>query len=169
MRITRFPSLSENQFLGCNAAFVDVLTGELHAATIALRRLEGHNKGSAFAHEMTLDQHRYGALIVLDRWGTVVRAFGPHVELARWGGIVEGSAERVEAAEKVLSRANDVLDSVDAYKPDMVEGVAAALQSVGAIFRIEREAAEQMAGLGPMLPEDYREARRILLEDLAAR
>ena len=33
----------------------------------------------------------------------------------------------------------------------------------------ERDDAEQSAKLGPMLPEEYREARRIFLEDLAAR
>ena len=61
MHITRYPSLSQQQFLGCVAAFVDALTGELNAATLALRRLEGKSKGAAFAYEMTLDTHRYGA------------------------------------------------------------------------------------------------------------
>ena len=76
MRITRFPSISEPQFLGCVAAFVDSLSGELNSAAMALRRLEGKGKGAAFAYEMTLDTHRYGALIVLDRWSTVVGTFG---------------------------------------------------------------------------------------------
>jgi hypothetical protein len=169
LRITRYPSLTENQFLGCNAAFVDSLTGELNATAIALRRLAGQAKGSAFAHEMTLDAHRYGALIVLDRWGTVVRAFGPHVTLARWGEIVEGAGERLEAGEKLLARANELLDSGGAYPPEMVEAVLLALQSVSGLFARERDGADQMAKLGPMLPEEYREARRIFLEDLAAR
>jgi len=67
LRITRFPSITEPQFFGCVSAFVDSLAGELNSASIALRRLEGQSKGSAFAYEMTLDTHRYGALIVLDR------------------------------------------------------------------------------------------------------
>ena len=71
MRITRYPNINEPQFFGCVAAFVDSLSGELNAASLALRRLEGQGKGRAFAFEMTLDQHRYGALIVLDRWSTV--------------------------------------------------------------------------------------------------
>ena len=71
MRILRYPSITEQQFTGCVTAFVDTLSGELNAATIALRRLEGRAKGSAFAYEMTLDTHRYGALIVLDRWGSL--------------------------------------------------------------------------------------------------
>ncbi len=79
MRIIRFPSISEHQFLGCTAAFMDSLFGELHSAAIALRRLEGRAKGDAFAYEMELDTHRYGALIVLDRWTSVVGTFGPHL------------------------------------------------------------------------------------------
>lgn len=169
MRITRYPSISENQFLGCNAAFVDSLAGELNATAIALRRLDGSSKGSAFAHEMTLDAHRYGALIVLDRWNTLVRAFGPHLELSRWPGILEGAGVRIESAEKLLARANNLLDAGDRYAHEMVEAVLLALQSVNGVFSTEREAADQMARLGPMLPEEYREARQIFLEDLAAR
>jgi len=169
LRIIRFPSISENQFLGCNAAFVDSLTGELNATAVALRRLQGSSKGSAFAHEMTLDAHRYGALIVLDRWGTVLRAFSPHLSLSRWSGIVEGAPARIEAAEKLLARANELLDSGDTYGNGMVEAVLLALQSVSGVFAAERDAADQMAKLGPMLPEEYREARRIFSEDLAGR
>ena len=54
MRITRYPSISESQFLGCTAAFVDSLFGELQSAAIALTRLEGRAKGDAFAYEMPL-------------------------------------------------------------------------------------------------------------------
>jgi len=35
VRIIRYPSISEHQFLGCTAAFVDSLFGELHSAAIA--------------------------------------------------------------------------------------------------------------------------------------
>ena len=44
-----------------------------------------------------------------------------------------------------------------------------AFQSVNNVFEEERAEAEQSAKLGPMLPEEYRDARRIFLEDLAAR
>jgi hypothetical protein len=40
---------------------------------------------------------------------------------------------------------------------------------VEGLFSEERRTAEQDATLGPMLTEDYRSARRIFLEDLAAR
>ena len=98
MRITRYPSISEHQFLGCTAAFVDSLFGELHSAAIALRRLEGKSKGDAFAYEMTLDTHRYGALIVLDRWNSVAGTFGPHLRLSQRPGIVDDAAPRIQAA-----------------------------------------------------------------------
>ena len=169
MRITRYPNISEAQFFGCVSAFVDSLSGELNAASMALRRLAGSRKGAAFAYEMTLDTHRYGALIVLDRWSTLVAAFGPHLVIGRHAEIIGRAGERVRAAEEILGRANMLVDAAPAYSEDVVEACAMAFQSVDAIFAEERAEAEQSGRLGPMLPEEYRDARRIFLEDLAAR
>jgi hypothetical protein len=169
LRITRFPALSEAQFLGCTAAFVDSLTGELNAAAGALRRLEGQVKGAAFAYEMALDTHRYGALIVLDRWSSLLGAFGPHLQLSRHQTIVGEGAARVQTAEGILGSANHVLDAAEGYSSEVVEACVLAFQSLDTTFAEERSAAAQSAKLGPMLPEDYTSARRIFLEDLAAR
>jgi hypothetical protein len=169
LRIIRFPALSEAQFFGCTAAFVDSLFGELNAAASALRRLEGQSKGAAFAYEMTLDTHRYGALIVLDRWSTLLRAFGPHLRLSRRQTIVESGASRIQAAEGTLGVANNLLDASERYFPAVVEACLLAFQSQQTTFAEERNEAGQSAKLGPMLPEDYTSARRIFLEDLAAR
>ena len=169
MRITRFPSITETQFYGCVSAFVDALTGELNAATIALRRLTGRGKGGAFAFEMTLDTHRYGALIVLDRWSTLVAAFAPQLLLPRRAEIAAQAAERVKAAEEILNRANLMVDAASGYDEGVVEACVMAFQTVSGIFSEERAEAEQAATLGPMLPEEYKEARQIFLQDLAAR
>ena len=169
MRISRFPSLTEAQFFGCTSAFVDSLSGELNAASIALRRLEGKSKGSAFAYEMTFDTHRYGALIVIDRWSALVSAFGPHLELSRRRGIISGAPERIRTADTILGYANLLVDAADAYSRAIVEACALAFQSLNTTFAEERAEADQSAKLGPMLPEDYTAARRIFLEDLAAR
>jgi hypothetical protein len=169
VRITRFPSISEHKFLGCAAAFVDSLFGELHSAAIALRRLEGKSKGDAFAYEMELDTRRYGALIVLDRWNSLVGTFGPHLQLSQRPAIVEEAPQRVAAAEGILNRVNQLIDASDHYGSDLVEVCAAAFQTLKTTFNDERAAAEQWARLGPMQPDEYREARRIFLEDLAAR
>ena len=169
MRITRYPNISEPQFFGCVSAFVDSLAGELNAATMSLRRLAGSRKGSAFAYEMTLDTHRYGALIVLDRWSTLVGAFGPHLEIGRRADIIGRAAGRVRAAEEILGRANLLVDAAPAYSKDVVEACVMAFQAVDGVFAEERTEAEQSGRLGPMLPEEYRDARRIFLEDLAAR
>ena len=169
MRIIRFPSISENQFLGCTAAFVDSFFGELHSAAIALRRLEGKSKGDAFAFEMELDTRRYGALIVLDRWSSLVGTFGPHLQLSTRPGIIEDAPERIAGAEKILNRANQLIDAADHYGSELVEVCVTAFQTLKTTFTDERAAAEQWARLGPMQPEEYREARRIFLEDLAAR
>ena len=169
MRITRYPNISEPQFFGCVAAFVDSLSGELNAAIMPLRRLAGAPKGSAFAYEMTLDTHRYGALIVLDRWSKLVGAFVPHLKIGRHADILGLAGERVRAAEDLLGRANMLLDAAPAYSEDVVEACAMAFQSVDGVFAEERAEAEQSGKLGPMLPEEYQQARRIFLEDLAAR
>jgi len=169
LRISRFPSLTQAQFFGCTAAFVDSLSGELNAATIALRRLEGQSKGSAFAYEMTFDTHRYGALIVIDRWSTLLSAFGPHLELSHHQAIISSAPERIRAAETILGAANRLVDAADDYSPAIVEACALAFQSLNSTFAEERAAADQSAKLGPMLPEDYTSAHRIFLEDLAAR
>jgi hypothetical protein len=169
LRITRFPSLTEQQFLGCTAAFVDSLFGELNAAALALRRLENRPKGAAFAHEMTLDNHRYGALIVLDRWATLVNAFGAHVSLPGHGAIVGNAPARVQTAENILGRVNQLIDASAAYGSELVEACVVAFQSLQTTFSEERACAGQNATLGPMLPQDYKEARRIFLEDLAER
>lgn len=169
MRITRFPSITEPQFQGCTSAFVDSLFGELNSAAAALRRLEGQSKGSAFAYEISLDAHRYGALIVLDRWLALVDAFGPHVRLSRHPDIIGNARARVETAAHILGTANQLIDASEAYGAGLVEACALAFQSLHTTFEEERADAGQSAKLGPMLSEEYREARRIFLEDLAAR
>lgn len=169
MRITRFPSLTEPEFLGCTAAFVDSLSGELNAALLSLSRLEGQPKGAAFAHEMALDTHRYGALIVLDRWATLVNAFGPHLRLSSRPEIVDHASARVQSAENILGRVNHLIDASASYAGELVEACRMAFQSLHMTFADERAAAEQAMLLGPMLPEEFKQARRIFLEDLAVR
>jgi hypothetical protein len=165
LRITRFPSLTNDQFLGCVAAFSDALTGELNAAALALRRLEGQAKGSAFAHEMALDARRYGALIVLDRWLALAAAFGAHLQHP----IAHAAPERVETAERLIASANQLIDSAASYDPTVVEAALMTFRTVTAAFEEERRAADESAKLGPMLSSDFVSARKIFGEDLAAR
>jgi len=169
LRITRFLSLTESQFRGCISAFVDSLSGELNGAAMYLRKLENQPKGAAFAYEMSLDTHRYGALVVLDRWATLIDAFGADPALERDREIIELAPARVQTAENILGRANQLIDAACQYTPELVSACVMALQSIDVTFADERKAAEQSSQLGPMLPEDYRQARGIFLEDLAAR
>jgi hypothetical protein len=77
--------------------------------------------------------------------------------------------ERVGAAEEILGRSNNLIDAAEQYSVAVVEACLVAFQSLNTIFEEERAEVEQTAKLGPMLPEEYRDARRIFLEDLAAR
>ncbi len=169
MHILRFPSLSDDQFRGCVAALVDSLNGEFNAAAAALRRLEGQAKGSGFVNEIALDQHRYGALIVLDRWSALVASFGPHLAQSRASALVETAAERTQAAENILLAVNALIDEADRYDGTITEACRTAFDSVMSLFAAERADAEKAAKLGPMLSADYKEGRRIFLEDLSAR
>lgn len=169
MHITRFPNLTGPQFQGCVSAFVDSLSGELNAATMYLRKLENQPKGAAFAYEMALDTHRYGALLVVDRWATMVNAFARDPALLPYRGIVTRAPAQVQTAEALLNRANALIDATPQYTPELIGACILAYQSLNVTFDTERKEAEQSARLGPMLPEDYRQARRIFLEDLAER
>jgi len=169
VQITRHAHLSEPQFLGCVSAFADSLTGELNSAAMYLRKLDGQLKGAAFAYEMALDRHRYGALTVLDRWSAFMAAFGPHMSLSRYPDIVEQAPARVRAAEGILESANRLIDAAPGYSSDVVAACILAFQTLAATFAEERQAAEQSAKLGPMLPDDFIQARGVFLQDLAAR
>lgn len=155
--------------MGCVSAFADALTGELNSAAMYLRKLDGLGKGAAFAYEMSLDRHRYGALTVLDRWGAVVAAFGPHLALSRYAGIIPEAPARVRTAESILESANRLLDAASDYSPEVVEACVLAFQSLATTFAEERQAASQFEQLGPMLADEFKQARGMFLQDLAAR
>jgi hypothetical protein len=169
VQITRHPSLTEPQFLGCASAFVDALSGELNAAAMYLRKVEGQPKGAAFAYEMSLDRHRYGALTVLDRWAELVRAFGAHLKLSRYQSIIDEAPTRTRTAEEILLRANEVIDAAREYSNEVVTACVLAFQSLATTFEEERRAAEQSALLGPLLPQEFKQARAMFVQDLAAR
>jgi hypothetical protein len=169
VRITRYQSLSEPQLLGCLSAFVDSLRGELNAAAMYLRKLEGQSKGRAFAYEMALDRHRYGALMMLDRWSRLVGTFASNLQLSRHQSVIYEAGRRVAAAVEILERTNAVIDAAEQYSIEMVAACGLAFQAVEAAFEEERHAAEQSAKLGPLLPAEFTEARNTFLRDLAAR
>lgn len=173
MQILRYLSLTEPEYAGCVSAFVDSLSGELNSATSFLRRLEGSGKGAAFSYEMSFDRGRYGALVVLDRWRHLHRAFAPHLGPGlghpALQTILEEYERRVTAGETILARANDLVDAAGAYHREAVEAVLLAFEQIRGIFRQEMTFAEQTARLGPMLTEPQQTARSTFLADLAQR
>ena len=99
----------------------------------------------------------------------LVGTFGPHLQLSQRPAIVDEAPARIAAAEKILGRVNQLIDAAGNYGSDLVEACVTAFQTLKTTFNDERAAAEEWARLGPMQPDEYREARRIFLEDLAAR
>jgi hypothetical protein len=169
MQILRYPAITSTQFLGATGAFWDTLTNTLSLTLGNLQKLAGRRKGAAFAYEMEMDKARYGALIVLERWGVFVQTFGPHIVLDVRKGIIGEAPARIKAAEDLLRRANQMMDAAEEYSDELLAAAALAFDTVRATFAEERQSAEQMALLGPMLPEDYEEARRLFMADLNAR
>jgi hypothetical protein len=82
---------------------------------------------------------------------------------------VQEAPARVQAAEGILESANRLIDAADGYSSDVVEACVLAFQSLATTFAEERRAADQSAQLGPMLPDEFKQARGIFLQDLAAR
>ena len=171
VQILRNPSLTEPEYAGCVAAFVDSLAGELNAASTYLKRLEGAAKGAGFAFEIGLDRGRYGALLVLDRWRHLNAAFGPHLAAgdAALAEVVREAGRRITAGEAILARVNDLLDASERYQPEVVEAALLGLQQVHRIFQQESEVAEKASRLGPLLPQEQKAARTLFLADLAQR
>ena len=169
MQITRFLSLDENQFLGCLSAFTDTLSGELNSALAYLRRMENRRKGAAFAFEMQLDKHRYGAMIVLERWTDFTRAFAGHVQLGRHQHLFDQAPQRVTQSQRILEQSNQLIDNADTYATEIIEACAMAYRTIEFTFQEERKAADQTVALGPLLPEEFKEYRRVFLTDLSER
>lgn len=169
MQITRYTSLNEAQFLGCASAFVDSLSGALNGAVMYLHKLHGQRKGAAFAFEIQLDRGRYGAMMILDRWAEFVRAFAPYAEFPQHREILDETPRRVQQAGGLLEKMNQFLDAASDYSETVVAACESGFQTVELTFQQERQAVERALSLGPMLPEDFKEYRRVFLGDLAAR
>lgn len=169
MRIIRSLSLSEAQFLGCVDAFLDSLHGELNSALMYLRKMEGRPKGAAFAFEMRLDQHRYGALLVLERWTRFLETFQHHTGYARHQALFDGASAKGSSAEKLVEQANHLIDAAPDYSPDLVEACALTFRTIEKLFAEERRAAAEARLLAAADSSEFQESRGVFLGDLAAR
>lgn len=169
MRILRYPTLSEAECLGCVSAFVDSLSSAIEGMLTFVRRLQGQPKGAAFAFEMQLDSHRYGIMLILERWGELLHHFGPHLHNLKDPSILHDAPQRIQMSENLLVHTNRLIDATELYTPELLHAAEQACQTIVRTFSHERSAAEQMLNLGPLQPAAFGEARRIFLADLAAR
>ncbi|MCH7978038.1 MAG: hypothetical protein IH935_03550 [Acidobacteria bacterium] len=120
-------ALSEPEYMGCLAAFVASFSGHIAQARNFLARLEGKQKGAFFAWEIALDQARYGALIVLERWKELNERFSQSID-GLPGSLPSGeSSARAEQACQDLAGWNERLDAAERYDPVLMECYGAAL------------------------------------------
>lgn len=169
MQIQRFLSLNELQLLGCASAFLDALDSEMQSALSYLRRLEDTMKGRAFGFEMQMDKHRYGALIVLERWAEFASAFAGTATVGGYQPMLTDARARVTGAVKLLETVNRTIDAAEVYSGDIVEACAMAFHAVEMTFKEEREAVQRVQVLEAAIPEDYRHYRSVFAGDLAVR
>ncbi len=169
MQILRLATLSEAQFFGCAGAFADALLNSMHSTLENLRRLQDRPKGSAFAFEMQMDQDRYGALIVLERWADCVNAFAPNLTLSHDQEIVDEAPARVLTGENLLGRTNRLIDASPHYSSEVIAAAAMGYDAVKLTFRQEIELNTRMQTLGPMQPREYLDTRQLFGQDLAKR
>jgi hypothetical protein len=169
LQIRRFLSLNEPQFLGCTSAFLDALDSEMQSAQAYLQRLVNQSKGRAFGFEMQLDKHRYGSLIVLERWAEFGSAFASTGMLGELQPLLEQARARATSAAGLIEKMNAMVDAADFYSPELIEACGMTFHAVGNIFRDEREAVQRLHALGAEPPEDFRHYRSVFTGDLAVR
>lgn len=169
MQIQRFLSLNEAQLLGCASAFVDALDSEMRSALSYLQRLEDTMKGRAFGFEMQLDKHRYGALIVLERWAEFAASYAGTATVGGYQAMLTDARTRVNGAVKLLETVNRTIDAAEVYSGDIVEACGMAFHAVETTFQEEREAVQRVQALEAAIPEDYRHYRSVFAGDLAVR
>lgn len=120
-------ALSEPEYLGCLAAFVASFSGHIAQARNFVARLEGKQKGALFAWEIALDQARYGALIVLERWKELNGRFHQSIDGLPGSLPSAESSARAEQACQDLAGWNERLDAAERYDPVLMECYGAAL------------------------------------------
>lgn len=148
---------------------MDALDSEMRSALSYLQRLEDTMKGRAFGFEMQLDKHRYGALIVLERWAEFAASYAGTATVGGYQAMLTDARTRVNGAVKLLETVNRTIDAAEVYSGDIVEACGMAFHAVETTFQEEREAVQRVQALEAAIPEDYRHYRSVFAGDLAVR
>ncbi len=168
MQMLRFPEIAEAEFSGCLTAFVDALWAALEGVTLSLDRLRDRSKGSAFLFEMQMDQHRYGVLLVLERWTRLVDRFGAAAPAAAEDAVAHAAARSATAAG-LMEKLNHLIDGSERYSAEIAAAAAMTFGAIRSEFAAEHLLADRNEKLGPMLPEEYQRAKAVFRSDLLAR
>ncbi len=141
MHILSQTALSNTEYLGCLSAFWSAFGNALGSSENYLVRLAGRRKGSHFGWEMSLDQARYGALIVLERWKELNERFRESLQQSESWPLAEGASRKCEAAAGRLESLYARLDELEDYSEAAVREALEQFREITAAFHDERQAA----------------------------
>lgn len=137
--------LSLTEYLGCLSAFVGQFDQALYTMSHFAVALKGHSRATAFGWAASLDQARYNASLIVDRWGlfneTADQRLGVSPEEASLYETlpsVEQALERRRELEDLIARVNRFIDDIETFAPDDVRLIREMAEAVGHEIESER-------------------------------
>ena len=117
-------SLTRSQYLGCLHAFIGQFQTEIYMLRSLAIRLRGHTRQEVFGWAASLDETRYRASLMLDRW----RYFNETASLM-----------------DMLSRTNMFIDSLEDFSPDDVRMIGEMVEALDREIQQDREHISRIA------------------------
>ncbi len=137
--------LSLTEYLGCLSAFVGQFDQALYTMSHFAVALKGQSRATAFGWAASLDQARYNAALIVDRWGlfneTADQRLGVSPEEAALYETlpsVEQALERRRELEDLTTRVNRFIDDIEVFTPDDVRIIREMAEAVGHEIESER-------------------------------
>lgn len=150
-------SLTRSQYLGCLHAFIGQFQTEIYMLRSLAIRLRGHTREEVFGWAASLDETRYRASLMLDRWRHFnemaperVLESAAETELFSSAPSIDHESHVCGELLDMLSRTNMFIDSLEAFSTDDVRMIG---EMVEALDRELQQDREQIANIALKLEE----------------
>lgn len=137
--------LSMTEYLGCLSAFVGQFDQALYTMSHFAVAMEGQSRAHTFGWAASLDQARYNASLIVDRWGffneTADQRLGVSPEEAALYESLPSVAQALERRrelEDLTARVNKFIDEIETFTPDEVRLIREMAVAVGQEIDSER-------------------------------
>ncbi|MBT5874420.1 MAG: hypothetical protein HOH43_13460 [Candidatus Latescibacteria bacterium] len=145
-------SLTRSQYLGCLHAFIGQFQTEIYMLRSLAIRLRGHTRQEVFGWAASLDETRYRASLMLDRWRyfnetASERVLESATETAQFSPDPTIDHESHVCAElmDMLSRTNMFIDSLEDFSPDDVRMIGEMVEALDREIQQDREHISRIA------------------------